>query len=113
MSFLDLFFLCSGIGIFLSAFRILKRESFLWWHFLLFLSVGVLLVTFTFLPEFRDAIGRVFGVERGADALVYVSVVLLFFLTFLILQQQEKQRQNITKMVREFAIKTAEKYEKK
>lgn len=113
MSFLDFFFLFSGMGIFFSAFRILKKESFLWWHFVLFVSVGALLVTFTFLPESRDAIGRAFWVERGADALVYVSVVVLFFLIFLILQQQEKQRQDIAKLVREFAIKTAEKYEKK
>lgn len=48
------------MGIFFSAFRILKKESFLWWHFVLFVSVGALLVTFTFLPESRDAIGRAF-----------------------------------------------------
>lgn len=71
MNLLQVFFIISGIIIFVVSFDIAKRERFNALHFLVFLGVGGGLLLFTFVPETLDIIGRIFGLTRGADALVY------------------------------------------
>lgn len=64
MNLLQIFFIISGIIIFIVSFDIAKRERFNALHFLVFLSVGGGLLLFTFVPETLNVIGRIFGLPR-------------------------------------------------
>ena len=59
-------------------------------------------------PKETDVIAQFVGVERGADLLVYLSILVLFFTVFKIIVKLEKIDRDITKIVRETAIKKNE-----
>jgi hypothetical protein len=109
MNLLQIFFIVSGAIIFIVAFDIAKKERFNALHFLVFLAVGAGLLFFTFVPEALDLVGRIFGLPRGADALVYSSIVFLFYFVLLLLRKIESTREEVTKLVREIALQNAKK----
>ena len=78
---------------------ITSRELAIWVVFWL-LGVAASLV-----PKQTDVIAQWLGVERGADLLVYLSIIVLFFVVFKIIVKLEKIDKNITKVVRNTALK--------
>lgn len=109
MNLLQIFFIISGLVIFLVAFDIAKRERFNAFHFLVFLAVGTGLLVFTLFPKSLEIIGQLSGLQRGADALVYASIIFLFYFVLLLLQKVETTREEVTRLVREIAIQNAKK----
>jgi len=109
MSFLQVFFIISGFVILLTAYDIAKRERFNALHFLVFLAAWWGLLVFTFFPETLNIIGRIFGLQRGAEVLVYMSIIFLFYFVLLLLRKVEATREEVTKLVREIAIQNAKK----
>ena len=109
MSFLQVFFIISGIVILLVALDIAKKERFNALHFLVFLGAGGGLLVFTFFPQTLNLLGRIFGLQRGADVLVYASIIFLFYFVLLLLRKVETTREEVTKLVREIAIQSAKK----
>lgn len=68
---------------------------------------GIALV-FIWLPTNTiDKLGQLFGVGRGIDVLVYLSVIFLFYYTFRQSEKINKLEKEITKLVRIIAIKDA------
>ena len=63
----------------------------------------------TLAPKKTDVIAQWLGVERGADLLVYLSIIALFFLVFRIIVKLEKMDRDITKVVRKNALDEVEK----
>lgn len=57
------------------------------------------------LPKTTDMIARFMGVGRGADAVVYVSLAVLFYFVFHLYAKIENVEREITKLVRKLAIK--------
>lgn len=104
MTPLQVFFILSGIIISIIAFTIARRERFNALHFIVFFSVGIGLFVFGFFPTALDRVAHVIGVARGADALVYGSIVFLFYFVLLLLEKIESQRQEFTKLVRELSL---------
>lgn len=100
-------FIISGLVIFLVAFDIAKRERFNAFHFLVFLAVGSGLLVFTLFPKSLEIIGQLSWLQRGADALVYASIIFLFYFVLLLLQKVEATREELTRLVRELAIQNA------
>ncbi len=56
-----------------------------------------------------DGIGRIFGIQRGADVLVYSSIIFLLYFSLLLLSKTESSRDDITKIVREIALEKSPK----
>jgi len=83
--------------------EISSKELILWAIF------WAMVVTATLWHRTTDIIAEIFGVERGADFLVYLSVIVLFFLIFKVLVKIEKIERDITKIVREVAVKDVKK----
>lgn len=104
MNLLEALFFVSGAIIFILALDISRRQKFNALHFLVFLAVGIGLLTFSFFPGALDLIGRIFGLPRGADVLVYTSIIFLFYFTLLLLAKNEKNREDITRLVREISL---------
>lgn len=66
-----------------------RRERYNALHFFVFLGVGLCLLLLGFFPQGVDRIGRIFGAARGADVLVYGSIVFLLYFVLLLLQKVE------------------------
>lgn len=77
------------------------RELIIW---LIFWSIVGLA---TLIPKQTDLIAQWVGVERGADLLVYVSIITLFFVAFSLIVKLEKIDRDITKLIRQKALDQA------
>ncbi len=82
--------------------RELKVSEFIMW-LIFWLAVGVAFVT----PESLTKLANLLGIGRGADLVLYVAVVVVFYLMFRIFVRLENMEKNITKVVRKKAIDQA------
>jgi hypothetical protein len=72
----------------------------LFWGFVWF---AVLIIVF-FTPVI-DALSKPIGVGRGIDLVVYISILVLFYMIFQLHMKIDKLEHEITKLVREIALK--------
>ena len=79
-----------------------RREYMIWLIF--WLGVGIVIAR----PETANFVANLVGVGRGADVMVYLSIITLFYLVFRILVRQEKMEKEITKLTREIATRNAQ-----
>ena len=63
---------------------------------------GVLIIAF--IPDVTFILSRIAGIQRGIDAIIYISIVFLFYMLFRAYVRMEKIEQNITEMVRQVAL---------
>ncbi len=64
---------------------------------------GISLIIIWLPKETIDNIGGIFGVGRGIDVLVNLSIILLFYSNFKQTEKIDKLEKEITKLVREIA----------
>lgn len=83
-----------------------KKEGFLgiigavlWVLFWIVADVAV------FWPDTTSRVAEAFGIGRGSDFVVYVSIALIFYLLFRVHIRLERMEQNITKVVRDRALR--------
>lgn len=69
----------------------------------------IALAVVAFIPQTTDIAARLFGVGRGVDLAVYVSIVLLFALSFKLLMKIEDLERELTRLVRALALKDSDK----
>lgn len=107
MNLLQIFFIISGLIIFILALDISRKQKFNALHFFVFLFVWGGLLVFTFFPSFLDALWKIFGLQRGADLLVYASIIFIFYFILLLLRKTEENISDMTELVRELALNNA------
>lgn len=56
------------------------------------------------LPQTTDTLAQLVGVGRGADFVIYVSLIVLFYLVFRVYVKIEGVEREITELVRKLAI---------
>lgn len=78
------------------------RDMIFWVGF--WLVVGAIVIV----PETTSFMARMVGVGRGSDLVVYLSIVLIFYIIFQITVRIERIDRNITKIVRQVALKAKE-----
>jgi len=81
-----------------------KNEDITGREFLIWLVFWLLVGVTTLVPQKTDVVAQWLGVERGADLLVYISIIVLFFVVFRIIVKLEKMERDITKVVRKTAL---------
>ena len=111
MNLLQFFFIISGIIILILAIDISKKQKFNALHFLVFLGVGWWLLAFTFFPNILSSIWNIFWIARGADVLVYTSIIFLFYFVLLLLNKHIENKDSLTAFIRELAIENSIKKE--
>ena len=77
----------------------LKMMEFLMW-LVFWLAVGIAFIT----PESLTKLANLLGIGRGADLVLYVAVVVVFYLMFRIFVRLEKMERDITKVVRKSTL---------
>jgi hypothetical protein len=66
-----------------------------------------IIVFFVWLPSASDIIARIIGVGRGVDALVYISVVTLFYASFRLYVKLEHVEHELTSLTRNLSLKSS------
>ena len=72
---------------------------FIFWLFFWLLAGAVVIK-----PESTNFVANIFGVGRGADLVVYLSIIVIFYIIFQLTVKMEKIERNITKLVRKIAV---------
>ncbi len=64
----------------------------------------VVATVFVWYPESTNIIARTFGIGRGTDFVLYVSLVVIFFVLFRLHVKIESMSRDVTKVVRDKAL---------
>ncbi len=59
---------------------------------------------FVWYPEATNQIAQAFGIGRGADFVLYISLVVIFFVLFRLHVKLESMSRDVTKVVRDKAL---------
>lgn len=109
MNLLEFFFIISGLILLFLSYDIAKRQKFNALHFLVFIWVWFWLLIFTTFPSVLQYIWNLFWLQRGADVLVYASIIFLLYFSLLLLNKVEKNKEDLTHLIREFALEKSKK----
>ena len=78
----------------------ISAKEFIFWD-LIWLGIVIVAV----LPWITTVIADLIGIQRGMDVAIYLSIIILFYLIFKMYVKVENVEREITKLVREEAIK--------
>ena len=84
--------------------KVISLQEFILWTIFWF-GVGFVVI----FPEITSMAANWLGVGRGVDLVIYISVLILFYLVFRTLARLDKIEKDITKIVRELALKDQDK----
>ncbi|PIZ99819.1 MAG: hypothetical protein COX77_00380 [Candidatus Komeilibacteria bacterium CG_4_10_14_0_2_um_filter_37_10] len=85
----------------------INRQYFTWWLF--FWLVVIILFWW---PNISSGVANYLGIGRGADFVLYISVLLLFYSQFKLYLQLNKLMNNQAVIVQQLAINQAKDHEK-
>ena len=71
---------------------------------LFFIGIYAILLTFAIFPSVLSAIEIVFGIENIIALITYISIIVAYFMLFILYQKDEVQRVEISKLSREIAF---------
>ncbi len=111
MTLLQIFLIISAIIILILAVDVAKRQKFNALHFLVFFGMWIWMLVFVFFPSILNSFGQFFWLQRGADLLVYGSIVFLVYFVLLLLSKHVENKDSLTGLVRELAIENSSKKE--
>lgn len=80
------------------------KELFFW--SILWLAVIIIV----FIPGKTTALAKLLGMGRGFDAMVFLSVIALFYGVYRLYIKANEQEKEITKLVKALALKNVKKY---
>lgn len=83
---------------------ILPLFGFLFWSIIF--GIAIVLVLF---PDLSSRFAKIVGIGRGADIVLYVSIVLLFYLIFRLYIYMEDVRRDLSTLVQKLALKELKK----
>jgi len=83
----------------------LKDKSIRVFEFIFWSAIWLGIILFSLTPALLQFISNVLGIQRATDLAIYVSIIVLFYLMFRVYVKVDKQGQDITKVVRNVALK--------
>ncbi len=104
MSLLQFIVIIAAVVFILFGLDLYKRKKMNILHFLVFIVGGWAVVLFGFNQELLNQFGTFFGIARGADLLVYISLIVLFYFYITILNNHTKDKFQLTKLISQTAI---------
>lgn len=114
MQFVSVFFLALSVLVLLYlAYVYIARSRaplLLEIFYLIIYSIIVLIVLF---PQILSSLEQTFGIQSALNFIIYLSIFIAYFLIFVLYQEKEIQRQEITKLTREIALEKKQKGDKK
>lgn len=105
MNLLELTIIVTVVLFLIMSIDLFQRKKFNLLHFLVFFGGSGAIATFLVRPDFLSTFGRFFGVARGADALVYIGIIVLAYFYFHLFNKLTKHELQITRLISAQAIK--------
>ena len=81
-----------------------KKKNLSLFNFAFWSLVWFAVLVVVWFPSLTSNLAHTLGIVRGMDAVVYLSIVVLFYLAFKILVKIEKTQRDISKIVRQNAL---------
>jgi len=107
MNRLQIIIIVTGVVFILFALDLYQRKKFTFLHFLIFgWWVGSILF-FLLNPTRLDTFGQIFGLARGADLIVYLSIIFLGYGYIEMINSLTKRDEQRTQLARSLALHTA------
>lgn len=107
MSLLQFVIIVAAVIFILFGIDLYKRQKATILHFLVFFGGGATLVLFALDNSLLNKFGSIFGLARGADLIVYISIIVLFYLFIDLYNQHTKDTTNLSGLISELAIQKA------
>ncbi len=104
MSLLQFVILISAVVFILFGLDLYRRKKMNIMHFFVFFVGWAMIIAFSLNQSLLDQFGRFFGIARGADVLVYISLILLFYFYIDVLNKHTKDKFQLTKLISQQAI---------
>src|SRR2546421_11103572 len=82
-----------------------RRGELPFFHLTLWFLFWSAVIVVVIRPATTSAVARYLGVGRGADVVIYLALVLLFYLVFRMFGRPEELERQITRVVRAAALK--------
>ena len=105
MTFIQLVLVVTAGAAILFVVKNFKKGRLKFWQFVAWFLVWLALGLAAALPKTTELLARVVGVGRGVDVAVYLAIVGLIYAVFAVVLRQEKTEREITKIVRELALR--------
>lgn len=90
----------------------LRQGNINLFSFLSWTGVFIIAIIGVLYPEVTTKAASILGIGRGADAVIYLSIAILFYLIFRITIVIEEIHSDITEIIREMAVNNAKKPKK-
>lgn len=90
-----------------------KNQEIVFKHFVAWILFWLATIIIIIFPDLTVAPANWLGIGRGADLVVYLSLIFIFYLLFRFLLRLEKMEKEITMLVRENALNDYERRNKK
>lgn len=84
-----------------------KKEQVSRYWLLAFSWVWIVVAGSALVPRATDTVAQWVGVERGADMLVYIAVLVLLYGVYRLLVRTQRMHEEITELVRQIALVNA------
>jgi len=81
-----------------------KSGQISWGMFFFWSLIWVMAIITTLKPEITSTLAKEFGIGRGVDAAIYLSIVILFYLVFRLHVYLEDLNHKITQLIREISL---------
>lgn len=107
MTLLQLIIIVTWFVFLLFSVDLYERKKFNFLHFLVFFGGTGMVVLFVLKPTLLDTFWRFFWIARGADLLVYMSIILLGYLYFELIHKFTRRDEERTILVRSSALDKA------
>ncbi len=104
MSLLQFIVIIASVIFILFGRDIYKRQKATVLHFLVFFGWGALLLLFALDNNLLNRFWSVFGLTRGADLIVYVSIIILFYLFIDLYNHHSKDKSQLSSLISILAI---------
>lgn len=84
--------------------RVISAQATIFW-----VLIWLAALIGTLMPQTTTSLAAVFGVGRGVDVIVYISLALLFYIVFRMFVLIEDLRHEITSLIRQIALQNSSK----
>jgi len=108
MSIIQLFIVAFSLFAIARTLRQFRRGKLTIAFLLLWILFWVAVGGVVLIPQTTNTLAHIVGVGRGVDAIMYVSIIALFYGLFRMLVRIEEVEREITKLVRRLAIDSIE-----
>ncbi len=113
MSLFQFILVIASVLFLLFALDAYQRRKLTFIHFIVFIGWSFFIGLFSVNVDLLNKFGNFFGIARGADLIVYISIILFWWFYFDLLNKQTKWVNKFTKFISFNAIEKAWKYKSK